>query len=472
VAAGAGWIYGYRWGGRLLDLISIVVLARLLAPEDFGLVAIAASIVAIVEGLSDFDVNKALIRTRGDERELYDSAWTLSTLRGLLTALAMLAISWLVSEPRIAEVLRMLALSPLLTGLANPRFVAFERDLVYSRLAAQTLGAKIASFAVTLAAALLLRSYWALVLGILANSLVTLLLSYSLRPYLPRPTLARGREILSFSGWLSLTTMVTTLSMETDKIIVGRLLGVAEAGLYFMTQRVGVLPTRELISPLQRVLFPSFSEIAEDRERLKRVVRESINVVGSLSLPAGVGFALVSDDVVPVALGEQWLAIVPLLQVLVPYLGVRATLSMVLPCVMAQGRTRLLFRVSALYAVVHLPLFIAGTALYGLPGSIWSIVVAGVFYTYLNVWLLRHTLGVSAAEIGRQLKRPLVATVVMTAALLALGAVSFSWPARWVGLVIEVAAGGLAYAAMLLTLWRLGGRPPGIESRLAQLLPR
>ncbi len=121
-----------------------------------------------------------------------------------------------------------------------------------------------------------------------------------------------------------------------------------------------MLPTRELISPLQRILFPSFSELAADRDRLRRVVGESINVLGSLSLPAGCGFALVANDFVPLVLGDQWRVIVPLLTVLVPYLGLRATLSMTLPCVMALGETRLLFWVSSLYALVHLPAFIAG----------------------------------------------------------------------------------------------------------------
>jgi O-antigen/teichoic acid export membrane protein len=247
VATGAGWLYGYRWVERLLDLTSIVVLARLLVPEDFGLVAIAASVVAIIEGLSDFDVNKALIRTRDDHRSLYDTAWTLSVLRGLLAAALMTAIAALLPDERMAGVLFALALSPLLKGLSNPRFVTFERDLVYSRLAWLTLGSKVTAFGVTLGLAILYRSYWALVIGILVGALSSLLLSYVLRPYRPQISLARWREIFAFSGWMSLTTIVTTLSMETDKIIVGRLLGVADTGLYFMTQRIGVLPTRELV---------------------------------------------------------------------------------------------------------------------------------------------------------------------------------------------------------------------------------
>jgi PST family polysaccharide transporter len=475
-AASAGWLYGYRWLERLLEFISIIVLARILSPDDFGVVAIAASIVAIIEGLSAFDVNRALIRSRDVDRALYDSAWTLSALRGFVSALIMVAAVPFVGDERIAAVLLALALGPVLTGLANPRFVMFERDLVYSRLAVLTLTAKLAAFCATLVIAVIYRSYWALVIGMLVGSLTSLVLSYLLKPYRPRLSVARFADIFEFSGWLSLTTIVTTLAMETDKIIVGRLLGVAEAGLYFMTQRIGVLPTRELVSPLQRILFPSFSELVEDEPRFRRAVCESINVVGSLSIPAGFGFALVANDFVPLALGDQWTPIVPLVTILVPYLGLRATLSMVLPCVMALGATRMLFWVSLLYALIHIPVFIAGTALYGLTGAIWSIVAAGVLYTYLNVWMLRRSLGVSWRAILHQLKRPLVAAAVMVGTVVALAAALpldlFSPGGSWASLLIKVVTGGAVFCAVLTLMWRAQGRPTGIERRLLQLLRR
>ncbi len=480
LATGAGWLYAYRWGERLLDLISIIVLARLLVPEDFGLVAIAVSVVAIIEGLSDFDVNKALIHSRSQDDELFDCAWTLSSLRGLLTALLMVIIALLVSEPRIAAVILTLAVSPMLKGLSNPKFVLFERRLVYSKLAWLSLGTKGVTFVVTLVLALLYRSYWALVIGSLSGALSSFVLTYALRPYRPRPTLARAPEIFAFSGWMSLTTLVTTLAMETDKLIVGRLLGVADAGLYFMTQKVGVMPTRELISPLQRLLFPSFSEMAGDRQRLRRVVVESMNVLASLSLPAGCGFALVANDLVPLALGQQWLPIVPLLVVLVPFLGLRGTLSMALPCVMALGQTRRLFHVSLIYALVHIPAFVAGTALFGLMGAIGSIVLAGFFYSYLNAWLLHRCLDISLAEILQQLRRPLLATAAMVLAVWSIGhwlpgaAVDGSGDGTgsWLALTTKVSVGVGVFGAILISLWRLEGRPAGIERRLLQMLPR
>ena len=473
IGRGARWIYASRWGDRLLSFVSIVVLARILDEEDFGLVAIAASYVAIIEGLSDFDVAKALIQKRDDDRALFDSAFTLSVIRGVLSALLMVAFVPFVADPRIGTILYVLALSPLLTGLSNPRFVVFERELVYSKLAVLTIVAKLLSFSVTLYIAFVYRSYWALVLGITTNSLVSALMTYVLKPYRPSLTLTRFSDIFAFSGWMSLATITTTLSMQTDRIIVGRLLGIAEAGSYYVTQRVGVVPTAELISPLQRILFPSFSEMAANPERLKAAVRESINVLGSLSLPAGIGFALVAGDFVPLVLSERWRPIVPLLQILVPYLALRATLSPALPCLMALGRTRMLARVSMVYALVHLPAFIAGTALFALPGAIWSILLAGIFYIYLNAWMLRQTLEITLSEIVGQLSRPVIAVALMVLVVVAL---DLALPRQlapptgpWMLLSIKVAAGAAVFCAVQYGLWRLQGRPPGIERRLLQM---
>jgi O-antigen/teichoic acid export membrane protein len=216
--------------------------------------------------------------------------------------------------------------------------------------------------------------------------------------------------------------------------------------------------------------------VAHDTPRLRRAVCESINVLASLSLPAGFGFALVAGDFVPLALGQQWTAIVPFIMVLVPYLGLRSTLSVTLPCVLALGRTRLLFWVSVVYALVHVPAFIAGTSLFGLTGSIWGIVVAGAFYSYLNVWMLKATLGISFGEVVIQLRRPLGATVVMVGAIVGLGALTSGGvlvaSGSWVSLLAKTVLGGVVFCGSLYAFWRLEARPAGIERRLAQLISR
>jgi PST family polysaccharide transporter len=190
-------------------------------------------------------------------------------------------------------------------------------------------------------------------------------------------------------------------------------------------------------------------------------------VLASLSLPAAVGFAIVAGDVVPLLLGPQWTPIVPLLVILVPYLGLRSTLSMTLPCVLALGETRRLFRVSLVYALVHVPAFVAGTFWFGLRGAIWSIVLAGTFYIYLNAWLLRATLDIGAGDIVTQIRRPLLATAIMAAGMLL---VTSGGSAAWAA--ARILAGAAVWATCQYALWRIEGRPAGIERRLEQLLAR
>jgi len=467
-ARGAAWLYALRWLERGADFVALVVLARLLAPAEFGLVAVAGSVVALIQGMSELDVGRALIRARGSERPLFDTAWTLGTARGVLCALVLVVASRFVDDPRLAAAVLALALGPLLAGLSNPRFVEFERDLRYSPLAAMTLAAKLVSVAVMLGVAWIRRDFWALVVGTLVFTAASTALSYALRPYVPRPSLARFRELFAFSGWMSLATAVTTLAMETDKLIVGRLVGIPAAGQYYMTQRIGVLPTRELISPLQRLLFPSLRSIADEPERLRRVVTESVGVLAALSLPAGFGFALIAAELVPAALGRDWTPTVPLLELLVPFLGLRATLSMTLPCAMALGRTRLLFRASLAHACLHLPLFVLGTALYDLMGAIVALLAGGALYVLLSAWVLHQAAGVRPLAIVRQLVRPLVAALAMVAAVLAVEPLTHGGAWRAVG--VEVLLGAATYLVALLALWRAAGRPSGLERRLFQLV--
>jgi lipopolysaccharide exporter len=478
VAAGAGWLYAYRWVERLLDFLSIVVLARLLAPDDFGLVAIAASLVTIVEGLSAFDVDRALIRSREDDRALYDTAWTLSALRGLVAALCMVGVSAFVTDARLSSVLQVLAMGPVVNGLRNPTFVTFERELVYSKLATLTLVAKVLSVGVMLGVAITTRNYWALVVGQIVYVSTGAVLSYALRPYRPTWSLARFPTLFAFSGWLSLTSLVTALSMETDKIIVGWLLGVRDAGLYFMVQRVGVLPTQELLSPLQRHAVPRASaRWAAEPARLRRAVAESINVLGSLEPRGGLS---ASRSWRPSS--SRWRSArrgrpsSRCSSCFVPYLGVRSTLSIALPCVLALGRTRLLFWVSFVYALVHVPAFIAGTALFGLAGAIGSLIGAGALYTWLNAWMLRTTVGLTTGDLLVQLRRPAAAAALMAGTVLGLTAFTplGHLVAHHAGLSLcaKTLVGAAVFCGSHYALWRAEGRPAGIERRLAALVGR
>jgi hypothetical protein len=131
--------------------------------------------------------------------------------------------------------------------------------------------------------------------------------------------------------------------------------------------------------------------------------------------------------------------------------------------------------VSLVYALIHIPVFILGTMLYGLQGAIWSIVAAGVLYISLNAWMLYRTLGVTPREILHQLQRPLMASAVMVIVVRGVSFLPFwhvSPEGSWWSLVSKVVVGGVVYGGVLFAAWRLAGRPPGIERRVLQLAKR
>ena len=171
-----------RWSVQLLGLGSTLVLARLLVPEDFGIVALATAYIAIVEGLTALPMSQALIRYRDADRSLYDTAWTLGLLRGVFIALLILAsavpVSNVMNEPRLLAVIMVLAVRPLLEGLINPRFIDFDKHLDFSRPMMVRVGTKAIAVVVTVGLAIALRSYWALIIGGLVSASVRLPLTY------------------------------------------------------------------------------------------------------------------------------------------------------------------------------------------------------------------------------------------------------------------------------------------------------
>lgn len=475
ITTGTAWVITTRWAARLISFISLLVLARLLLPEDFGLVAVASAYVAIIEGLSAFDVNKALIQLRDEARDLYDSAWTLSLVRGVLSAVVMIASASLVAgymeDQRLEPIIYVLSLQPLVRGALNPKLVYFEKNLIFSKQAYLVLAQSVFGFSVTVTIAVIYQVYWAIIFGTVAATILHTLLSYVVIPYLPRLSLSRLREIFSFSGWMSLSTIISTLALRLDNFVVGRVLGISETGVYYMTREIGRLPTEELLSPLHQVLFPSFSEFSQDLPQLKRVVFETIGITASIGLPVSVGFALVANDIVPLVLGSTWDSIIPYLQILVPVFGLQAIFSTGIPVVMALGATRSLFTNSLIYSCVRLPTFILATIAYGLIGSIWALVGAGIFFCFLQYRLLKVCLGIRLHQVAPAVLRPTIATVAMFLAVLAINhlagdAIRAVSPVF--SIATEVTVGGLTYCFVHYVIWRLSDRPAGIERRLIQ----
>lgn len=214
-AAGAGWIIAWRVATRNIGLVSTLILVRLLQPADFGLVAIATGVIAMIDVVSAIGVQDALVRAPDLDRDMYDTGFGLSILRGFLTALVIVVIAWpmgwFFGDGRLTVVMLALAAGSVISAFENIGIIDFRRDVAFRKEFDMQLWSRVVSATTTICVAVIWRSYWALVAGILTYRLVRLLQSYVMSPYRPRVTFRAWRRIIGFSLWSWASSMLAQI---------------------------------------------------------------------------------------------------------------------------------------------------------------------------------------------------------------------------------------------------------------------
>ncbi|NWG70584.1 MAG: lipopolysaccharide biosynthesis protein [Parvularculaceae bacterium] len=477
VAAGAAWIVAARLVMRSLGFINTIILARLLAPADFGVVAIATAAMQLLQGVTDFGVSQAVIKFRSSGRAALDPLFTLSAIRGVVIAAFLFAIAGpaaqFYDDPRVFWVFAGISLYPLILGFLNPAFYEFERDLKLSKEFISNSINKLISVAVSIAVAVIFKNYWAIILGLSAGALVQLLLSYVLRPYLPRFTLRGVGDVLGFSGWLFGVSIVTALNNKLDMFIVARAVTPAETGLYSVGGQFAELPTTEIAAPIARAVYPGLSALQDQPQRMAPAFLKGVEALAVTCLPAAFGLTFVARDAVPLLLGDQWREAIPVVQFAGPVLGFQCIFIATYYYALALGRARLIFMREVLYFVLRLPPFAWAVFAHGLMGAI----VAGGLLGFIRVGL---NLAVYAQASGRpfweplwRARRPIGAVAAMSLYFLLLRP-QFDLPDSQplIRLAADIIAGGAVYCAALLGLWRAEGGPDGVESLLVRTLRR
>ena len=459
-----------------LGLVSILILARLLTPADFGMVAIATVLQAIVAAVTSLSLAEALIQHEDPQPCHLDAVWTLGVLRGgVVGGLYGAAGPWAAQafgEPRLTPVMAVLAVGIFLTGLANPRRVMLQRKLIFWQDFMLKVGEKLTAVIVTVTIALLFRSYWALVWGIVAGQLANILISYTILPYRPRPGLKGARRLFTFSLWLTLGQVMNTINWRFDQLLVGKFIGSTTLGLYTVGDNLAVMPTRETTQPLTETLYPAFAQLSRDPERLRAAYQSSQAVVTAIALPLGIGMALLARPLVLVAMGPRWEGAVMVIQGLASIFALQTLGALAQPLAMALGRTRDLFNRDAVMFLVRVPIIIGGLALGGLAGLIAARILSGLIAIQFNMTLVRRLAALSLRKQLAANKRALLSVSVM--AVVVLGFRQFHADGSNItdlllAVSLEVALGAIVYCGTSFLLWRLAGQPEGPESHVKRV---
>jgi O-antigen/teichoic acid export membrane protein len=472
VAKGAAWMVLLKITERGLGLISTIVLARLLAPADFGLIAMAMSVYGVLEIMSSFSFDLALIQNQRAENRHYDTAWTFSVLFGVASASALVLLAVPVAdffhEPRLNWIMVSLALAALVQGFENIGIVAFQKDLKLHKEFAFKLIKRSISLLTTIPLAFAFRNYWALVVGIVVARIVGVALSYRLHHYRPRLSMAGRHDLFHFSKWMLINNLLVFANNRGVDFVIGKVIGPHALGYYTVAYEISNLPTTELVYPISRAVFPGYARMVGDPLRLREFFLQVTALIALITIPVAIGIALVAKPLVYVLLGEKWRDIVPLIQVLAVFGMARAMHGTSGSIYLALGVPRIIAYITLLHISIALPLLLWFMRTSGVYGAPWAILLAACVSMPVNYVVVARRLHLSAHELLGLVWRPVISTGCMAAAVSmasdSLDSIGLS--AAGAQLIGCVLVGAIVYPLSLVAFWRIAGYPEGAEKVL------
>ena len=417
------WVFTLRIVQQLFGLARLVILARILAPHDFGLMGIALLTMATLETFSQTGFQAALIQKKEDIKSHLDAAWTVLILRGfiLFTILYLVApyAASFFNAPEAKPIIQVIGFAILLQAFTNIGVIYFQKELEFNKEFIYQFAGTLADFIVAVSAVLILRNVWALVFGLLAGNAAKCFVSYLIHPYRPHLSsdLGKAKELFGFGKWILGSSILVFLLSQGDDAFVGKILGVTALGFYQMAYRIISLPATEITHVISQVTFPAYSKLQENLVELRRAYSQTFQLTCLLSLfLAGLIFSL-SYEITVVLLGEKWIPIVPVIQVFAFGGLIRALGSTISPIFQAIGQPRIVTQMQVAVLISLAVLIYPLTIKYGIVGTALASTGAALIPNFWFVRKLVATLKYPSLQLLREGGYPSIAAIIMSLAI-------------------------------------------------------
>lgn len=402
VAKGGMWVFALRVFENTLRLLRLVIVARILAPHDFGLFGIALLAMAALETFSQTGFQTALVQKKGDVTPYLDTIWTVSIIRGVVLFIIIFIsapyIALFFNTPQASLIIQVVGATLCVGGFVNSGIVYFQKELEFNKQFLYRLTTILVDFIVVVMAALVWKNVWALIIGLLAGSLTGLVTSYIIQPYRPRFRLdvSKTRELLGYGQWVFGSTILVFLVAQGDDAFVGKFLGATMLGFYQMAYRISNMPATEITHVISQVTFPAYAKIQDDVPRLREAYVRVLQFTAFLSFPiAGLIFVL-APDFTRIFLGEKWMPMVPAMQVLACAGLIRSIAATTGPLLYASGRPKVDTQWQMIRLLVMVLLIYPCTMKWGIVGAsivvLVSILVSTIGFCYKAIIIARCSL--------------------------------------------------------------------------------
>lgn len=464
VALGTAATRGVLWlgGGQILrqvvQIVGSIVLARLLSPDDFGLLGMALFFVGIGQLFAEFGVGAAIIQAQAHDRVVLSSCFWLNL--GLALGIAVLvaaAAPWIADfygRTDLSLVVIMLSGNLVLSALIVIPSTLLSRDLRFGEVARANVLGSLMGALVAVAMAWRGAGIWALVAQPLVGSVVLLVLLIHSAKWVPslQFSWAEVKPYARFGLTLLASNLINYANRNVDRLLVGRYIGAAPLGVYSMAMQMMLYPLQHVSAVIVRVLFPTMSKLKDDPVRLRSAYLTATGSIALVTFPLLAGLFAVANDFVAVVFGQAWLEMVPVVQVLT-WAGIAQSVGTTVGTVyLSCGRPDLALKLSVAVA----PILIGGMVIgvpWGVQGVAVGYSVASLLIFHVVAWRALRLIEMAVGQFYAVLYRPFLASMVMILAVLALGRILIDVSVL-IRLIVCILTGGVTYVLFSLVINR------------------
>lgn len=452
IFSGAKWSMITIWYNRCIGLVSTLVLVRLLSPEDYGIAGFTMFFVYFFIALSTVGTKRyVLMEDMTDENKLH-SIWSLNLLFRIVSAFFLfLSADWVAvytNEPEIAVVIRVVSVIPVILAFHNVGMDLFEKNFNFKMETMMLMVAKTLGSVCTIAVALIIGNYWALIAGVILMAVIEVITSYILCPFRPRWCTQYWKEQWVISKWLYLVSVSGYMRSRVDMLLLGNILNSRNVGFYNMGQEFSWLPFTDFLAPMNHGAFSVFSKLKDQDSLLKERLYSQMALLMFLAMPVSFGVCAIAEDFVYVVLGEKWIDVIPVMQNL-SFLMIVMTMYMLIQTVLIlKSRMPLLFKCDCLAILLVIGSFYGSG--YDDPDSLSFVrlLVGGIFLVCVTIVFL-FVIRLQASRLLSAILVPFFVSVLMYFSVMA---VVSEIDSHFWGLLLGIVTGVLVYSVAMLVL--------------------
>jgi PST family polysaccharide transporter/lipopolysaccharide exporter len=407
-----------------VSAITLIVLARLLTPWDFGVVAIAGFVLGIISQFSDFGFGPAVIQRQTDVEEALYTGGALRILVALVLFISAFltadVAAWIFGTVEVVAVIRVSALMFFLTSAGFVSTTRLTKDLRFGKLAIVSVVISLVSASTSIAFAWFWPSYWAMVIGPIIGSSVGLIALYLVCPWKMRFKIdwRIAKELFAYGKYVLLMAFLVFMIFHLDDAFVGAFLGLTVLGYYYVAYRWSSFFAKFLTKLVYRVMFPTYAQIQKQPAKLKRGYIQTLDLLSLASFPLYFALIIVAPEFVTFLLGDQWMPAVLSLQILC-FFGVMRTLTEPAGNVfLAIGKSKLLSMTNLLNLIILVIFIYPATVYYGIEGVSFLMVMMYMSHIIILWWLITKNIDVTFSEIGDTFRGPMLSSILMFIAML------------------------------------------------------